>query len=197
VHLFGIKKPDKEGRPQYGALGGAAMLNERGKKYLEETYGASQFEADSDTGYFDARFVVDEKQLEEVLALFENILLSNIYEQSMTLDIAHELVSEGPGVEKPILSMEEVVQCIFVHVGCVRQRSSDASADSLRAKKASIPTRRIFRIFELVMPEGVYGKFVESPSVRFLSPHDVISTKGGSQAGSTLDGTAIIQNNLF
>lgn len=198
---FAILNPNKlkKGECQYMALGGGAMLTESGKKALEESFDASDFELDKHTGLFDARFQIYEKDLEAMFGLFSNINgIMKTYEQDRTLDIMAELSGkEFPGYER-ILDDDEVklVKANFVKV--VRQKPSEAAVDtSARGASAEVPTRRLFRIYELVMPKELYQrKLLHSPVVKILSDDELKTTDGGCKAGLTSDGL-VIQNNLF
>lgn len=196
--VFGILNPKKlkKGERQYGALGGAAMLNDTGKKYLEDSYGATDFEFDAATAFWDARFVIDDAHLEDVLSLFADTHGPvQDFEQSRALDIVHELIGQEVGHE-PILTAEEAAKITVRYLFSVRQRPSEATADTSARASANVPTRRIFRIFLLIMPKDIYEKFAESPVVRILAEEELATTDGGSKAGVTDDG-CVIQNNLF
>ncbi len=199
---FAILNPDKlaKGERRYMALGGGAMLNEAGKKMLEEVVGASGFEFDTGIGFYDARFRICERDLESAFKTFSSVDTrgATIYEQDPTLDIMAELSGkEFPGYPT-IMSAEEteLVRLDFVKV--VRQKLPAAGADtSARGVAADVPTHRLFRIFELVMPLALYqGRMMSSPVVKILSNQELATTDGGSKAGVTRDGL-IIQNNLF
>lgn len=186
----------KKGERQYMALGGGAMLTERGKKRIEETFGASDFEFDEKTGFFDARFQIDDQHLEEVFCLFGDSERFTWYEQDRTIDIMNELTGNEPGHEG---IMSESDRCLIdcVYVKSVRQKPSEFDADTSTRVTADIPTRRLFRIFELRMSQSLYNrKFVCSPFVRVLHDHELVTTDGGSKSGRTNDGY-VIQNNLF
>lgn len=198
---FAILNPSKlkQGERQYMALGGGAMLNEAGKVLLEEVAGATNFEFDKETGFYDARFQIDEGDVESVFRTFSKVGVCGAtpYEQDPTLDIMAELSGkEFPGYPT-ILAEEEVglVQPIFVKV--MRQKLPTVGADTSSRAKADMPTHRLFRIFELVMPltlcqQRIFG----SPVVRVLKNDELKTTEGGSKAGRTNDGF-VMQNNLF
>lgn len=193
-HPFGIvnEKKLKRGERQYMALGGGAMLAQAGKELLEAQIGATNFEFDEHTGCFDARFQIDEDRLESVFYHFEHY---GILELDPTLDILAELTGAEPGHDG-ILTAEEANLVQVVQCGLVRQQSSAAGTDTSARASAEMPTRRLFRVFELVMPSRLFEKMQSSPTVRFLSDTELRTTAGGSKAGRTSDGW-VIQNNLF
>lgn len=197
---FAILNPKKlkQGERQYMALGGGAMLTERGKEVLEQAFDASDFEQDPDTGFFDARFRVERQHLEAVLKRFE--LLSgttNSFEHDPTLDIIAEISGkEFLGYDR-ILDDDEVKLIKPTFVKVVRQKSPDVGTDTSARASAETRTHRLFRIYELVMPVTLYQRKIwRSPVVRILSDNELETTDGGSRAGKTKDGF-VIQNNLF
>lgn len=195
-HPFGIlnQKKFKEGQRQYCALGGGAMLTEAGKRLFEEQVDASNFELDPHSGFFDARFQVDESHLNLVFEYFESGP-NAIYEQDPTLDIRAELTGAEPGHES-IFTVAELKMIRVVPFGDVRQKPAEVGTDTSARASSLMPTRRLFRIFELVMPNELFEKIQRSPNVRFLSDAELATTDGGSKAGRTSDGF-MIQNNLF
>ena len=135
--------------------------------------------------------------LESIFALFSNVngIVRN-YERDRTIDIMDELTGKEHGHEC-IMSPSDrcFIDCVYLKT--VRQKSSDFGVDTSTRASADIPTRRLFRIFELRMPQSVYLRsFVLSPFVRILTDDELKTTDGGCKAGRTKDGT-IIQNNLF
>lgn len=198
-YQFGILNPEKMlvGSRQYAALGGGAMLTEAGKSMLEDSFGASDFELDPHTGFYDARFRLDERDVEPVFNLFGDLLAMKQYEQDPTLDIMAELTGkEFPRWYEHILDDVKADMVQVAHVRNVRQKPSALGTDtSERALGVAMPTRRLFRIYELVMSEDIF-KFRSSRAVRFLTEAELRTTGGGSKAGVT-DGGHVIQNNLF
>ena len=196
---FGILNPKKleKGERQYQALGGAAMLTEVGKSVLEEVTGATNFELDKETGFYDARFQIDESDLDCVFQSFSRKDDIYGYEQDRTLDIMHELTGKAFPGHPSLLAADEAVSIEIAYMTAVIQRQSAPAADtSARGASADVPTRRLFRFYDLVMPESLMGKFFSSPVVRELTYEELKSTKGGSCAGRTSDGF-VIQNNLL
>ena len=195
---FAILNPGKlaKGEHQYMALGGGAMLTTRGKQELEKTFGASDFEFDEKTGFFDARFQIDEQRLEGVFCLFGNPERFAWREQDRTIDIMNELIGKEHG-HASIMSESERCFIDCAYVKSVQQKPSEFGVDTSTRVTAGISTRRLFRIFELRMPQSLYSrKFVCSPFVRILHNHELATTDGGSKSGHTNDGH-VIQNNLF
>ncbi len=196
-HAFAILNPAKlkASKRQYGALGGGAMLTELGKCYLEESFGASNFEFDNHTMFYDARFVIDEDKVEPVFNLFTRIAGSpSELEHDPTLDILQELTGTESGFNKRILSKKigSKVKPEFLKV--VRQKPAAGADTSARA--ADIPTLRLFRIYVLQMDAPTFILFEASSIVKFLSDKELTTTNGGSAGGVASDGTPI-QNNLF
>ncbi len=193
---FGILNSDKlkQGKRQYVALGGGAMLTDAGKTVLETAYQASDFELDKDTGFFDARFITDESQVETIFDLFKRPSLE--LEQDPTLDILHELsVKQFLGHKDTLRKLvRKAVNPTFLQ--SVRQGVPEVGKDTSGRALADIPTRRLFRIFELWMAGSTFEKFKSSQMVRLLTDDELRTTDGGRTVGRTSDGVPI-QNNLF
>ncbi|MFZ2167319.1 MAG: hypothetical protein WAV50_00445 [Minisyncoccia bacterium] len=199
-YQFGILNPEKMlvGSRQYQALGGGAMLTEAGKSMLEDSFGASDFELDPHTGCYDARFRLDERDVEPVFKLFSDTVLMKLYERNPVMDIIAELTGKEFAVEYGHIlpgDRADLVQTAFVRT--VRQEPSVLGADtSERALAVEMPTRRLFRIYELIMSDAIFAMLRSSPAVRFLTEKELKTTDGGSKAGVTDDGH-VIRNNLF
>lgn len=198
--VFGVLDPKKleRGIWCYGALGGGAMLNPEGKRLLEDTLDATDFELDLFTDLYDARFRVDEANLELVLKTFSAVDGSGAnthFEIDPTLDIKTELFEKkypgGASILHPDLA--PYVQVRFLKV--VRQQLPAPGADT-SSRAVDVPTYRLFRIFELEMPGQVFGAFSYSAFVRFFKQGELATTEGGSKEGRTSDGWSI-KNNLF
>ncbi len=196
---FGILNPSKlaKGERSYMALGGGAMLTKKGKQMIECTFGATNFEFDDTTGFYDARFQIDDSELDRVFAVFESIDgVMKCYEQDPMLDIIAELSGKEFPRYPTILTEAEVALVYPLFVKTVRQKLSALGTDTSSRAKAEMPTHRLFRIFELGIPSSLLPKFTESKVVRILLDSELASTDCGSKAGKTRDGFTI-QNNLF
>jgi hypothetical protein len=188
---FGILNPKKPN--QIMALGGGAMLNEQGKRGLEDIFGASDFEQDEKTGYFDARFRVEEEEVERIFRLFRSP--SGQLERDPTLDIRMELTGrEFPGYPH-LLTPKEADRIFINYYRTVRQGLAKVGEDT-SAKAIDVPTHRLFRIFDLVMPPELFDTYLKHPQVRLLDVDELASTRGGRAAGKSNEGL-VIQNNLF
>ena len=145
VRSLAILRPKDlaKGRRVWGALGGGAMLTSEGKEWLENAFKAQQFELDYDTGFYDMRFVVDEKYVEQIFHMFVKPV---IYEQDPTLDIKHELAEDvWEGCTAP-LSETEIGDLTITYDKTVRQRLVDPKHDTSR-RATELPTHRLFRTF--------------------------------------------------
>jgi hypothetical protein len=197
---FGILNPKKleQGVRSFQALGGGAMLTPEGKSMLEREYDATDFEFDETTGFYDARFQIDEEHLNTVLAAFSAVGANGAawFEKDPTLDIKMELSGkEFPGYHT-ILTPEEVQQVQVRFREVKRQKLPAVGADTSGRAKADMPTHRLFRKFDLVMSPESYIRCVSSPVLKLLSAEELATTDGGSKAGRTRDGE-VLQNNLI
>lgn len=193
---FGVVNEKKlaKGERQYQALGGGAMLTGRGKRMLEFHLGATNFEFDSGSGFFDARFVLDEEHVETVWNSFWSV--SPVLERNPTLDIIAELTGSESG-HTTILTEGEVASSVLpIYVTTVRQKLAEVGTDTSARASGEMPTHRLFRIFSLLMSGQMYDRFASSSRVRLLTDLELATTDGGCKAGRTDDGF-LIQNNLF
>ncbi|HEV8677517.1 MAG TPA: hypothetical protein VN701_01665 [Candidatus Paceibacterota bacterium] len=194
---FGILNPDKllAGKRQYMALGGGAMLKEAGKKMLEKEFQAFGFEPEGRPGIWDARFKAEESHFENIFTRLAEYQTE--FELSPALDILEELFGkEFSGFEGGIVSSKDLSQLAVRPIFTTRQAVAEAGTDTSGKAIADMPTRRLFRIYELVFNPAAYKRFAASPLVRILMPQELETTHGGATAGQTSDGM-LIQNNLF
>ncbi len=197
---FGICNPKmlEKGITQFQALGGGAELTENGMRFLKTKFGAERFEKDEITGFYDARFLVDESHLEGVFNLFEEIGgKKSPYELDPIRDIIAEISGKEFSEIGTILTPNEVatIQVRYVKSMC-QKPAEDGIGTSLRSI-AGVPSRRLFRLYGLQMPSyELYIKMMRSPVVRALYPDELATTDGGSRKGKTRDGF-VISDNLF
>ncbi len=180
------------GERMWTALGGGAMLTTRGKEYFEDWFSAENFEVDEETGFYDMRFTAHEEALESIFKALE-VPLSTELEIDPTQDIQHELLEERISATS-LLSPADLAQARFIYSRTVRQAPLRTADTSRRSGSAS--TRRLFRIFQIVLPSDLYQQFLTHPHVTVLSEKELRTTLGGSSAGVTKQGDKIA-NNLF
>lgn len=177
----------RKGKRMIAALGGAAELTDEGRKILK-AFGATEFEGK------DARFVIDDEHLEEVMGLFVNRHYQPaLFETDPTREIFEELVQEKITGMGPILTEEMAAQTKVVYRRTVRQKPPEGEGTSAREKQG-MPTRRLFHLFDLLMPEDVYSRMRMHESVFFLTPTDLATTGGGTRKGRHDDQTEIADN---
>lgn len=198
VEIFGIPNSKKlvEGTMIYQALGGAAELTDEGKEFFGRKFCAEKFEKDKRTGRFDARFLVGEENLEEVFSMFASMAeKAGQYEWSPIGDILDELSGkEFPGMGA-IVSPDEMAGTEIVYVKTVRQAiADDGVGTSDRAASVAVPTRRMFRLYKIVVDDKLYEKLRASPILRFFTEEELASTEGGKKKGVTSDGYALADN---
>ncbi len=185
--LINSAKFRREGVKMFGALGGGVELTENGRKFLQENYGAHSFEGN------DARFLVPEGHVDSVLEFFENRDLE-MYGLDPNNEIRDELTKEKIAGVGPILSAGEANQTVAKFVKTVRQPVPvDGSGTSAREQKG-VPTRRVFFVYDLIIPVVLVAKMRNSDAVRYLKQSEVETTKGGASKGITEDGLTIADN---
>ena len=124
VRSIAILRPKDfdKGKRIWGALGGAAMLTPEGKAWLEKSFQAEQFGKDNDNGFYDMRFVVDEKHVEQIFQMFAKPV---DLEYDPTLDIMHELSENAWDEQVSLMSKAGTVQIDCTYDKTVRQRLVD------------------------------------------------------------------------
>lgn len=202
AHFVGILAPSHYGKGKLvlQPLGGAAELNALGVVTLIERFGASEFHKNKEDGV-DARFVMDDGKLEEVMNFFEarNPKFSDI-------DPSRELVDELTGFElpgndllpgiPPLLTKEMVEQISIGYARTVRQKFSSEPGTSTLAK-ADTPSRRIFNLFSLTVPQAIFDHLSSWKAIRILSEEEVATTGGGAHKGVSSEGITIADNFLW
>lgn len=188
AHFFGLlnKKALEKGKRLITALGGAAEVTPYGKEMIQVVYGAEFQEG------MDARFVINESHLQGVLNLFED-RDPLVYETDASREVKEELATkELPILDAPVLSEEEMTQVKVVYVKTVRQQSSDGPGTS--AREGEIPTRRIFNVFEIVVPAVIFEKMAACPAIKILTSEEIATTCGGAGKGRAADGAELGDN---
>lgn len=178
-------------------LGGAAELTALGVVELSGRVGASEFHRNKESG-IDARFVIDDSRLEEVMNFFEarDPRFSDI-------DPGREIVEELTGFElpgndalpaiPPVLTKEMVGHIGISYARTVRQAFSDELGTSTLAR-ADTPSRRLFHLFDLTIPQRIFDRLSRWEATRLLSEEEVATTEGGVQKGVSYDGITIADN---
>lgn len=191
---FGILNPKKG---MWKVLGGGAELTEAGMNLLKNKFLAERFEKDEKTGLYDARFVVAQKHLSGVFRFFQGIAgKSNPHEMDPVRDILAELSGkENIGAEAILSSGADLIDTVYIKT--VQQKpAEDGIGTSSRAAAVDIPTRRLFRLYKLIMPKELFNEITASNQVHILSKEELETTAGGSKEGLATDGK-IIADNLF
>lgn len=192
---FGVLNPKKleKGERFVQALGGRANLTAVGKEILERQFGAEGFELDENSGMYDAAFIAPEDSLEGILAFFEDAN-SEYFEIDPSREIEEEVFQKiypnGIGTILPNVAVRPVV----TYVKTVRQPAPDDGVGTSMRARNDMPTRRIFRLFDLVFPAHELDEFLLSEVVIMLSENELLTTKGGRSKGLTMHGDIIADN---
>ncbi|GEM_PF-2512571 len=187
----------KKGKKLIQPIGGAATLTPEGQQYVEYEFGATDFHTNTEGG-IDARFVIDDSRLDEVLAFFterDNFM----FETDPLREICEELASnEFPANEHfkalaPILTPDEAAQIEVNFMSTVVQPFKDSGDTSPLAGKE--PSRRLFHLFEIIIPdEATFQKLLDGESTYVLGFDEIATVEGGLKKGETLDGITIADN---
>ncbi len=191
--FFGIlnRKAFEKGRYQINPVGGAAIMTDEGKKFLESSYSAKFQEG------FDARFVVDRKHVDNILPLFE-ARNTSIYEIDPRRELEEELsTKELPIQNEPVFTPKQVRGIRIEFVKSMRQMPGNGSTSARETEQ--MPTVRLFNMFRLVLPAPPalhFPKLMMSPVVRIVPNHQIRKICAGEEQ-KTEDGWQIGDNFIW
>ena len=190
---FGIISPKSfaSDKPRVQALGGGAELTSAGVDFLRRIYGADHFEVDKGTGATDARFVLPEIYIDAIFGMFEEPDPSHV-EVDPTREIFDELQKTYPCGS--ILTHGDLAGASVHFRDYVRQPIPEGGVGTSLREKADMPTRRMFRRFDLHLSYDAFRLMREHPAVVFLTPDDLGSTNGGRRKGVTSTGLEMADN---
>lgn len=173
VYYFGIlnRKALEDGERVARALGGAAQMTPNGQDFLRREFGARFLEG------IDARFIVDDSRLEEILSIFE-CRDSTIYEIDAIREIMEELsTKELPIQDCPILSPAETGSIVTSFIKTVRPTDNRTMPRDLPGMR----TVRLFNIFEIIVEAPVLMKILASPVIYTLTPEEQFRVSTGEE----------------
>lgn len=192
-HHFGVVP-----KSRIQALGGAAELTPEGVDWLQQFFGAHDFETDQATGLTDARFRLDAGCAEEVLSVFKSISgRHNAHPCLREMDPKRDILAELTGKEWPnhgYILEPNTEPLGLAYRGVARQRQPESGKGTSEREVENMPTFRLFRLYDIVTRQAVVDQFLKSPLVRVLTEEDLATTKGGACKGKTADGTEIADN---
>lgn len=178
VGIINEKKLQK-GEILLQSLGGGAKMSTHGKSILVDAFDAT-FAPEGDETSDDARFTIDESQFDMVLALFKN-LAPDFCELDPLREVKEEFKGNLGDVKSELL-------------GVFRQESAeDGTGTSERASK-DVPTRRLFYVHCLILPDDVYQHFLAHESIRSFTGAELDTTAMGRTKGKTGDGYTMADN---
>ncbi len=186
------KKRFENGERFLQAIGGASYMTIEGKKLLETKFKADFLEKGKDS--MDARFIIPAEYFDEVVRLFENYG-EDFCETNLVRELREELVVEKIAGTS-VLSLLDLQEVRHSCNGIVQQERAEGEDTSLRASASSIPTRRLFYIHELSMPDVIFRKITGCTLISILTTEELRTTNMGRTKGVTVDGTPM-SNNLF
>ncbi len=185
---FGILRPGTKDKVQ--ALGGGTTLTTAGRRYLEEHFGATNFEYEEE---MDARFVVAEEHEEAVFRFFGNPD-PKYFEVSPLREVLEELTMQEHEDHEPVLTEDDVRSITFLAIDTSRQPPPENEAEQIAANPGKRISRRMFYRYEMVIPEHVFKKLQASGLIKFLTDAEVASTNGGRRIGTSEKGLKIADN---
>lgn len=186
---------NKKGRKRFDALGGAIALTERGCQHIKDAFGATDIKWDPHDKNWDARFVVPSSLLaRQALSLFSQHT-SVAFEGSPEREVRGELGTSELDGYMPVLPAEhpDWEKVRYEWLGVALQPPTEAQGDT-SANSGSIPSRRIFHHWRMVLSEEFYNMMVSSDQIALLTDLELATTNGGSQKGNMADGTPLANN---
>lgn len=174
----------------YQPIGGAVEFTDEGRAYFVENFGVNP-----DSFYKrDARFHIEESRLEEAMSIFENF---RKYPGLIIIDLSRELREElsTPEIKGiPAIMTPKDTDQIWVELVRVSRQLVSKTGDTSPLANKEAPSRRLFYIYAMKAPREIIEKMRQSPAIKFLTPEEIATTKGGTCKGTTLDGKAIADN---
>lgn len=192
---FGVLNPKKlaKGERFVQALGGRANLTPLGKEILERQFGAEGFELDENSGMYDAAFIAPEESLEGIFKFFEDANPDH-FELDPAREIEEEVFQKIYPNEIGTILPASATRPVITYVKTVHQPVPDDGKGTSSRARDDMPTRRIFRVFDLVFSERELDDFLLSEAVIMLSEAELMTTKGGRSKGLTMHGETIADN---
>jgi hypothetical protein len=190
--LINKKALEEKGQRLYTAIGGAAELTESGKEKLKTDLHAVFDNEDS----LDARFTVPNSKVDETLSLFKK-RDPEFAEIDPKREIMEELCTkELPLQDSPILNPEEAESIEIKHAATLRQASPKSGKGTSARESDSNPSRRIFNVFDMLVPSAVFDKIINSPAIKIFTGEEMKTIEGGATKGLAADGATIGDNML-
>ena len=188
TRIFGIlnRKALEQGDRVVGGLGGGAQITPSGRDFLIRKFG-TEFCDDP----FEARFVIEEEHMEEVLTFFEH-RDPEMFEIDATREIREELSTrELPIQSGPILTHHEVS---LVHTRYFQSARQPLGSSKYRARDVpGVKTVRLFHVFELRVQKEQWSKILSSPVIYVFSFEELAELRAGKEVVKP-DGTRMGDN---
>ena len=178
------------------ALGGAVWLTELGVRMLQTSVGAENFEFDKASGFADARFLVPESMVEHAFYLFTGNggFPDTRHEKNPFGDMETELSGKEYPNAGHILPSHMLGLVRFQYRTMFRQQPPESGRGTSERERTDVPTRRLFRFWNIRADQMAADIILSSPLVRILSDDELATTKGGACKGVAKDGTEIADN---
>lgn len=159
---------------QYHALGGGAWMTPKGKKTLEERYSAIFLGEGKDIN--DARFTVPEQHVTAILEIFESP--SSLFCEIDPFREAKEDIEEE-------LVDGDLSDAQGLMLGVFRQEPARDGVGASKNASIKIPTRRLFYVHMLVVPNGAFEHIVNNKYIRCFTEEELDTTEMGRLIGLT------------
>ncbi len=116
------------------------------------------------------------------------------HEMNPVRDILAELTGKEWADVGTILKPEHENALRLTYWTTIRQPPPETGIGTSSRERPDMPTRRMFRFYDICAPQLVIDLIIASPIVRVLSDDELRTTKGGACKGVALDGTTIADN---
>lgn len=187
-----------KGERKYQALGGGVKMTKSGGESLKAI--GAEFGPQESEEHDDARFIISANKFQEAFDTFAK-LQPDTFESDPIREIREELSQEKLAGMESVLTKDEVDEIEAEYVGAVCQLPNSSETSE---RVGSIPTRRLFHLFEIVVPAVIFERMQQSEVLKLFSEEELknIATQH-AQNRKTLwkmkdaQGTAIISDNIF
>lgn len=184
------KKKLKLGIWKYHALGGGAWMTPEGKKILEEKFSAVFLGEGEDAN--DARFTISEQHVASVLEMFETSS-SEFCEISPFRELKEELEMELINGHS-VVEEDELDNAQSSLLRVFRQESAEDGVGASERASTEVPTRRLFYVHMLVVPNGTFEEIVNNKYIRCFTEKELDTTEMGRLIGLTNTGEIMADN---
>lgn len=187
-----------KGERKYQALGGGVKMTPLGTDNLKSM--GAEFGPKESEEHDDARFVISADKFQEAFDAFAK-LSPDSFESDPIREIREELSQEKLSGTGSILTEDETKEIEAEYMGAVCQLPNLPETSE---RTAAVPSRRLFHLFEIVVPKRIFEKMQKSTAMKLFSEKELKDiAENHAQEGKQLwkmedaQGVATIADNIF